>query len=279
MDINRTTGNPLAEKEIHVFKRSLPLQVRLHEIVRAIGKTDGLTCLDIGIENGMMEYHLRKCGGKWHSAVTSEAVAQRIRPFVDGDVEVVQGATLPFKKKVFDLVVVTDYLEKVASDEEFIEECHRILQPAGRLVINVSNYKSGSLMAPLKRLLGVAPARMGWTRDGYTESELFSILKHGFDVHQMRSYSRFFTELTDAFVRSAELKIGTGDNSDAAKQKLRFMAGPFYQVAFLLDLFLLFTRGFYLIGNAKRRAWRPRNAPILSDGRSISEAVLTRPSK
>jgi hypothetical protein len=51
---------------------------------------------------------------------------------------------------------------------------------------------------------------------------------------------------------------------------------PLFGLAYQLDFLLFFSRGNYLIANAKRRAWLPRKTPVLSDGRSITEAVLSK---
>jgi hypothetical protein len=60
----------------------------------------------------------------------------------------------------------------------------------------------------------------------------------------------------------------------AERQRFHAAAGVFYWIAFQLDALLLMTRGYRMIAVARRRDWRSREAPILSDGRSISEAVL-----
>lgn len=253
------------------------MQVKLHEISRAVGKTDNLNCLDVGIDNGMMAYHLRKLGGKWHSAVRNESIAQSVRSFVETNVDIIEGRALPFKKKIFDVVVVLDFLERVEEDYSFIEECHRILQPTGRLIVNVQNVKAWTLITSLRRMLGVTYRDRGWVRPGYTESQLFSILKHGFDVHQMRSYSRFLVEMVDTIVLSMAQRAGVRDpGNPAARNRIYAIGNIFYKLAYQLDMFLFMGRGFYLIATAKRRAWRPRNAPVLVDGRSISEAVLSK---
>ena len=54
------------------------------------------------------------------------------------------------------------------------------------------------------------------------------------------------------------------------------IGGFFYKIAEQFDMLLLFNRGHRLVAVGKRRGWRPRDAPILVDGRSISEAVLSR---
>lgn len=266
-----------AKRHVNVFRNSLPMQVSLHEIGRAVGKTEGLNCLDIGVDNGMMAYHLRKLGGKWHSAVNGEVTAGILREFVQTNVDVLPSSGLPFKKKIFDVVVVVDYLQTVRDDDLFIEECHRILQPDGKIVITVPNLKSWSIINPMRSILNAGPDERGWVRPGYTESHMFSILKHGFDVHQMRTYGKLFVELTDTVVKSIALRRIAAEGESANLQKLYAVGGVLFRIAYQFDMLLFMGRGFRLIARAKRRAWRPRNAPILVDGRSISEAVLSKP--
>lgn len=266
-----------AQRHVRRFKSCLPMQVTLHELSRAIGKTDKLTCLDIGMNNGMMAFHLRKLGGKWHSAVSDERSAAVVKEFVSSDVAVISGGTLPFKKKIFDVVVVLDYLERVQDDELFIEECHRILQPDGRIIVVVPRRKAWSGINPLRTMLNVDPMDRGWVRGGYTESDLFGILKHGFDVHQMRNYGKVLVELTDTVVQALLRRALDKDDPVASTNRIYAVAGPFYRIAYQLDMLLFAGKGFKLIATAKRRTWRPRNAPVLVDGRSISEAVLSRP--
>jgi SAM-dependent methyltransferase len=267
----------LAKRHVRVFKSCLPMQIVLNEISKAVGPITDQTCLEVGASNGMMSYHLRKMGGKWQTAVRDEQTAAVVKEFVGSDVKVVSGGELSFKKKAFDVVVVHDFLERVQEDDLFVEECHRILQPDGRIVIVVPNRKSWTLVNPLRKLLHFGPEDRGWLRPGYTESHLFSILKHGFDVHQMRSFGKVLVEITDTIVKS--LRIRSKDKADpqTSQRRVLTVGGVFYKIAYQLDILLFVGRGFKIIATAKRRTWRPRNAPILVDGRSISEAVLSRP--
>jgi hypothetical protein len=124
-------------------------------------------------------------------------------------------------------------------------------------------------------MMGLTYENRGLRRPGYSESELFNILKHGFDVHNMRTYCRFFVELTDTFVRaSCANAIESDPNSDKSLRRIYSIAYLPYRLAFQFDMLSFLSRGYNLIATAKRRAWRPRNTPVLVDGRSISEAVL-----
>lgn len=266
--------NEVARRHLQVFRKSLLLRTKLREIVRALGSVEGLTCLDVGAPNGMIGYHLRRHGGTWYSAVASDSV-EAMRAVIGDSVHALEDGRLPFKEKSFDVVVIVDYLERAPSDTRFIEECHRVLKHDGRLVCHVTRPKTMTLINPLKRMLHVDPESCGMRRAGYTESNLFHLLKDGFDVQNMRSYSRSLTEFVDTWVRFA----AGGPESpqiDEREIRVRAIAAPFLWLAYQLDMLLFFSRGYYLVASAHRRGWHSRKAPVLVDGRSISEAVLSR---
>ena len=255
-----------ADLSVHVFRKSVPMQVTLQEILKAIGELDGRNCLAIGSHNAMMSYQLRRSGGVWQELVFNKETAANIHDVVGEDVHVFEGSSLPFRAKSFDVVVMLNGLEEQPSDSAFIEMCHKSLKPDGQLVVCAPREKRMTLVSPVRALLGLTPG-------GYTERHLFTILKNGFDVMQMRSYSRFFVELVDAIVQGIARR--RRDREPTTLLRLYTVAYVFYWIAYQLDLLLFFARGHRLIARAKRRGWRSRDAPILVDGRSISEAVLS----
>lgn len=274
MDANLSAS---ARQYLRVFRKALPLRMKLDDVLRTLGPTEGQTCLEIGGDNGMISYCLRKAGGTWHTLVTSEQAAKAVGTVVGDNVGVLAGAVFPFENKSFDAVVAMDMLDRVESDQQFVEECHRVLKSEGRLIVDVGRVKPWSVLNPFRKLVGLTPDRLGLTRPGYTESDLFNILKDGFDVHNMHSYCRLFVELTDVFVRMAlRRRRLQGMDVDVALARLYRVAGFFYPIASQLDMLLLFNRGHHLIASGKRRGWRSRKAPVLVDGRSISEAVLSK---
>ena len=281
-----TTDLDVAERLLHL---SVTKQAKLREIVALLGPLDdGAEALDVGGDNGLVSWRLRRQGGMWISADGSEKAVEAIRRLVGGTVERLEGAQLPFADGRFDAVVIIDYLEHVEDDQGFVAECHRVLKPGGRLIVNVPHAKPLAVLRPLRRLLGQTDARHGHVRPGYTEAQLFAILKDGFDVQEVRTYSRFFVELLDTFVRLATQRSTRADADDAkgalfavddarrASKMLRAgsLLYPFFRLAEWMDRLLFFTRGYSLIVSAVRRTWRPRVAPSLRDGRSIAEAAL-----
>ena len=276
--VDPTAGGSEAEQG-HVFRKSMPFRVMLHEILRTVGSTDGQACLDVGSPNGMLSRLLRENGGKWQSVAVNERDAAGLSAMLEeGTVHSAPPGELPFKRKSFDAVVILNVLERAPSDETFIEECHRVLKPDGRLFVHTAHVKPWSCLTPFRTVCGMSPEHLGLRRPGYTESELFSLLKNGFNVLNVKSYSRFFIELVDVFVQGRLRRLASqGVDAPARRMRVYSVAAPFYRVADQLDLLLFFTRGHRLLASANRRTWRPRNAPVLVDGRSISEAVLSRP--
>jgi SAM-dependent methyltransferase len=257
------------------FRHALPCQLVLQEVTRVMGPTDGLRCLNVGDEGGVYAYRLRKLGGEWSTVVGSEEEAELARGLVEDDVHAATGAALPFGDKQFDIVLVLNHLETVADDEHLVEECHRVLKRDGMFFVNAAHRKAYTPLTGLLALLGATPERRGLVRPGYSESHMFRILKHGFDVNNMRTYMRFFVAIADGIVRRrVPLPLTAAGLSRLARRTQ--VASPFYRLAFQLDLLLFFSRGFFMLCTAKRRAWLPRKTPVLADGRSISEAVLSR---
>ena len=246
------------------------------EILRALGSLGDEDCLDVGLDSGPISRRLRKHGGKWRTMVTREGDRAVVAEMVEGDVEAFDGGSLPYEEKSFDVVVVANCLERAPNDGALISECHRVLKSSGRLIVCVSHAKRLTLINPLRNLMGVSAVQRGWVRDGYTEAELFHLLKHCFDVHSVRSYSRAFTELVDTIVLSRAAKLREDQLGEDELIRLYGRWYPVYWIAYQLDVFLLLSKGHRLVACAKRHGWRPRRAPVLNDGRSISEVVLSK---
>lgn len=262
-------GMTAAELDGFVFRKSLAMQMELHEVLAALGNAGDLDCLEIGSTNAMFSYQLRRAGGRWHSLTTDAETATRIREVVEDHVAVLPPAgEEPFEKYAFDVVIVFGMLEAQTSDAAFVKRCHRLLKPDGRLIVCAAREKPFSLLNPVRGLL----QRAGQARTGYTESRLFAALKSGFDVSSVRTYRRFFMALTAAVVESMDSRRLNGPAE--ARCRLYKAAAVFFWFAFQFDALLFLTRGHRMIAVAKRRGWRSREAPVLSDGRSISEAVL-----
>ena len=256
-----------AELDSYIFSRSIHMQLILQGMLKAAGGLNGKRCLAIGSSNAMLSLQLRKAGGNWNEIVFDEDSAAGIRELTgDSDIRIFQdNAPLPFENKSFDIIVIISGLTDHGSDYDFVEKCHKLIDSDGHLILCVPRAKKISLIGPLRSLLGVS-------EEVHTERKLFDLLKNGFDVMQMRSLSRFFMEFVDTFARAAALR--RRNRGGAGLIGVYRLAYPFYFLAYQLDVLIFFTKGHRLIAVAKRHSWRTRQAPILSDGRTISEAVL-----
>lgn len=240
---------------VHEYKCSLPLRLELDAVLRVLGtlSIEGQTCLDVGFSNPVTSRGLRRTGGYWSSAVWTPTEAAAAAEMLGETVlQVGPGGQLPFEDKQFSVVVLGRgrLTGSRVHDEALVHECHRVLKTPGYLILNCDFAKPG-----LGRLLGGSAAA-----SGYTEAQLFDLLKMGFDVLGMRTYCRFWVQL----VRLLLDRPGHGHG----------LGRLLYSLAYQLDLLIFFTRGHQVMAYGRRKGWRPRQTPVLSDGRSISEAVL-----
>jgi SAM-dependent methyltransferase len=101
------------------------------------GCGSGGTALSLAEESGFavgLDYDARFLGSG------TRLCAEKAIPnagFVQGD-----GARLPFRERVFDLVLSHSVIEHVASAEAYLAECHRVLRPGGVLYLSTAPYLS-----------------------------------------------------------------------------------------------------------------------------------------
>ena len=271
------TGELKAQRISQIFRKALHSRVKLGEVVRSLDITPESQCLTVSLSEVLLTHHLHMRDGKWSALAYGDDAVERFQDLLDGRIKGSKGVKMPYKDKTFDFVIVIDAFERVQDVASLIIECHRVLRPTGRLVAIVPNAKSWSLVRSLQSGMGVNDQRRGWVRSGYTEQKLFHELKDGFDVFRMQSFSRFFVEFVDGIRLRLIESLGAREE-DGDERVLRYytVLYPLFWIGHQLDTLLFFTRGHYLIATAKRRAWLPRKTPVLSDGRSITEAVLSR---
>lgn len=258
-------GRPAEEPwALALFRRSVLKQSKVAEITRALGATDGLRCLDLGSDNGVVSLLLRRRGGRWASGdLTEEAVAS-IRGLVGSDVHLLtDGRPLPFADAEFDRVVVVDMLEHVRDDVSFVAELARVLRPGGRLVVNTPHRKETALRR-FRHALGQTDEKHGHRRPGYTAQELGRLLSPAFQLEGLRTYSRFFSEAIDTGINAIVERLGKKGSSkgmvvtgtDVRRHGRLFAAySAVYPAVWLvsrMDGLLPWASGYMLIATATR---------------------------
>ncbi|MBM4152877.1 MAG: class I SAM-dependent methyltransferase [Kiritimatiellaceae bacterium] len=287
MDTN--LRNEVVRWQEKLFKYSVRRQVRLRRVKDLIGATANQSCLEVTAGDGMISSRLREGGGRWKTLVLSNEAQTTVQWFVNDPVDVFQGSTLQEADGTFDLVVIIDALERIRDDYAFIKECNRVLKPNGRLVITAARKRMLCLGAcPLRFILGLSWRANGLERAGYTSGEFFEVLKDGFDVPETVSYSTGLVEIPGLLCEALANKLShgaynmPGENTGTEQfyhyTKLNTLAMFAYPILWVLSAIeehlLFFLPGHNMVSKTKRRVWRVRKQPVLTDGRSIAEAAI-----
>ena len=249
---------------VPLYRRSVLKQRKLAEVVAMLGPTQGLRCLDLGSDNGVVSALLRARGGDWASGDLTVEAVNSIRDLVGSDVHVVRGDHLPFPDGAFDKVAVVDMLEHVPDEVSFAAELARVTRPGGRLVVNTPHLKRTALRRA-RHALGQTDERHGHLRAGYTVERLRELFSDTFEIERHRTYSRFFSEAVDAAVNWGVERLGKRSSakgmvvtaSDLSRHRRMFRAfGAVYPLVWALTRLdaLVPTSGYMLIASARRRA-------------------------
>jgi ubiquinone/menaquinone biosynthesis C-methylase UbiE len=271
---------------LRLFNKSVLKQRKYKEITALLGSTDGLHCIDLGADNGVISYLLRQQGGSWKSADLDEQTVRAITEMVKTEVYRIDGRTLPFSDMTFDRVVVVDMLEHVPDDQQFMSELFRIMKPDGILIVNVPHLKN-SFLRRLRLLLGQTDEKHGHLRPGYTIQSLKQLFGNEFTIDSFSTYSKFFSEFIDTLIvyavsrlkrgkeQSQKGNVVTGQDLKAYKSifKLYSLVYPILWLASQLDRLLVFRSGYVLIVKArlnkpvlKQAAINPQETGVVSEG-------------
>lgn len=252
---------------IALFGRSVLKQAKLRRIESLLDQPAGKTNLDLGGDNGVISYLLRRRGGEWHSADLDERTVESIRQLVGENVHRLDGARLPFPDRSFHQVVVVDYLEHIQDDGLFARELARILKPGGRVIINVPHLRPGTMLTRFRHVIGLTDQWHGHVRPGYDLEGLRALLGPDFVIERALTYSRTFSELIDTGLNGMYLRMqrkagpasqkGTViTQSDLRRNRTQFallsVLYPLLWVVAKLDVLLWFRPGYKLIVQARR---------------------------
>jgi ubiquinone/menaquinone biosynthesis C-methylase UbiE len=255
--------SPHEKWPILIYRKSVLKQKKFREITALLGPTEGLHCLDVGGDNGVVSYLLRRRGGKWKSADLDERAVRAISDLVRDRAFQINGQKTPFKDNEFDRVVIVDFLEHIRNDADFAKELFRILKPGGELIVNVPCAKK-SLLRRIRHALGGTDEKHGHVRPGYTLDTLTQLLRDRFSIVAWRTYSKFFSEAVDTLlnlayarlkkeqVTSSKGLIVTGQDLTRYRKIFRFysFAYPLLWLIAKLDGLLFWTSGYMLIAKA-----------------------------
>ena len=256
--------SPHEDWPIRLYRKSVLKQRKLKEITALLGRTEGLHCLDVGGDNGVVSYLLRCRGGKWKSADLDERTVRAIRDLVRDAVFQIDGEKTPFEDNEFDRVIIVDFLEHIRTDADFARELFRILKPGGQLIVNVPHIKT-SLLRKFRHAIGETDEKHGHVRPGYTIDVLTDLLGNRFTVVSWNTYSKFFSESIDTLVNFASGRLKKGESATSSKglivtgqdliqnRKIFRVYSFTYPVLWLiakLDGLLFWTSGYMLIVKA-----------------------------
>lgn len=250
-----------------LFKRSILKQLKFKNIQEYLGSVDGLKCLDIGSDNGVISYKLRQLGGLWSSADLDPRSVRAMQELVRERVYKINERQTPFEDDEFDTVVIVDFLEHIPDDAGFMDELHRILRPGGMLILNAPLIRDGWLM-PFRESIGLTEETHGHLRPGYTTESLEILATNSqFEMEDIGTHTRTISKFIDSLMvwtisRLTKKKtpegIGRGlvvDQDDLGQHRwasrLYALIYPVIYLASKLDYLLFFDPGYMIIAKAR----------------------------
>lgn len=269
-------------------EKSVPLQESLHRMDELLGPVNDRTCLWVVAEDALVGYQLMQRGGRWTCLGVLEKPGMVTESLLGDTLERLANEKFSYPDDSFDVVMMDHVLEYFDDAAAMISECHRVLKPNGYLVVQTQQSKRLSLVKGLRKILGLSRTSADLARSGYTQGEMFELLKDGFDTEEVLTWSRFFVEMvelqTQLFVAlsgggGARLSGQPGDDERMLIEfrkhlKVHSFFYPFGKLAVGLDKLLPLHRGHRMAVRARSRSWKPRVTPTLKDGRSIADATI-----
>ncbi len=176
----------IVQLRMKIFLRS-PLRRRLlARQMRLLDKVAGQQVLEMSGDDSV-SIAMRNAGGGgggvWNSLAVSETQAELL---VESGLERIHLAVLPqlpFEEGAFDVVVASDMLEYVKKPADLMAELHRVMRSKTRLILHVRR-KRRTLVGVFRKLSGLTDPTRPMVHPGFTPTELFDVLKNGFDVQE-----------------------------------------------------------------------------------------------
>ena len=266
-----------------IFYTSLRRRTKLKKIKAHLGRTEGLNILEISAGDAIISNILGENSTQFQTIGINETAAKSLNYFHKDKIEYVNNNILPYKDGEFDLLIIVDCLKNITDDYEFLQECHRIINSNGWVLISERRTQPISLVTLFQHLFKTAPDNLGCARNGYTTDQLYRILKDGFDVPEISSYSNTLLEIiavfNDVLQRSlfqipTWIKFKENTKEDLYKyQSIYNFARLSLPIIWLSSIFNFLPKH-EMIVKSRRRRWSPRRQPKLIDGRSIAEATI-----
>ena len=196
--------------QLRMYRKSLKKRQKVAMIAEMLGPLRDEWCLLLtgGDNNGAINHALRDLGGRWAWAEMEEDGIAAMEAFLGESVHRADAEALPFPDALFDRVVVVDVHEHLARTGPLNEEIARVLAPGGLGIVTTPNGDERLPVARLKRLVGMRPEEYGHVVQGYTTSQLETMMKGaGLEVVGRGAYSRFFTEFAELAINFAYVKV------------------------------------------------------------------------
>lgn len=212
-------SQPNQEWAVALFNRSVLKQAKYRRVLELLQDPADKISLDIGADNGVISYLLRRRGGQWYSADLDARAVDSIRQLVAENVYQLDGGKTPFPDQTFDQIVIVDFLEHIPDDRGFVRELERILKPGGNLIINVPHLKPTSLLNRFRHRIGLTDEWHGHLRPGYSLTSLGEVLGPRFVIERSATYSRAFSELVDTVLNGAYQKLKGRKRGGAESRK------------------------------------------------------------
>ncbi len=204
-------GGPEEPWQLRIFRKTLKKKQKLKLLANLLGDlapTDRVLLLTNGDNNGALNHHFRKLGGRWTWGEFEEGSIPEMQSLLGEPVSHVSPDRLPFTDAEFDAVVVIDVHEHLEETSGLNSEIHRIVKPGGRVIVTTPNGDSRKIGFRIKEALGMNRSVYGHVRDGYTIDELETMLV-GSGLVPLRhgSYSNLFTEMVELGINLGYVKI------------------------------------------------------------------------